>query len=137
MRIPTTPETVSTYLSAHGGADLLAAGPFNDPAALVHYFETHRPSEEAKPLGHHNLEYLTAVVSCIEVMDSQLYEHYRFMVDLFREGVFRAPREEMLSYPSWNDLRLRGVRLGILPADLYGNDRPVPHIGQVVKGGKA
>ena len=72
---------------------------------------------------------LYALLDCIGVMDERLYEHYRALIDLFREGVFRAPREKLLAYPSWNELRDNGVRLGLLSPDLYGKKLPQPHLG--------
>ena len=71
------------------------------------------------------------------VTDERIYEHYRALADLFRAGVFRAPREQLLSSPAWTSVTEKGIRLGLLPEDLYGADRPVPHVGvPVLSSGK-
>ena len=124
------PSSVSAFLSAHGGEALLSNGDLPDLAGIVRVFQSAAPSPESDPLSHENLAYLTALADCVESMDERLYEHYRALIDMFRAGVFRAPRSQLLSYPSWNPLREKGVALGILPGDLYGDQRPVPHVGK-------
>ena len=122
------PASVTAFLTAHGGEQLAADG-LTDLSALVRLFQEAAPSADADPLSHSSLKYLTALIDCIGVMDERLYEHYRALIDLFRAGVFRAEREKLLAYPSWNALREKGVRLGVLPEDLYGETLPRPHIG--------
>lgn len=135
------PSSVTSFLGAHGAAPLAESG-LSDLPALVQAFRENAPAEDSDPLSQENLTWLTALLDCIDVMDECLYEHYRAMIDLFRAGVFRAPREKLLAYPSWNGLREKGVRLGILPADRYGRELPRPHQGvpeaylQIGKGGR-
>ena len=129
MRTNSIPSPVADYLKSHGAVSLLEGG-LEDLAALVRLFQDTAPSPDADPLSQENLTFLTAVLDAISVLDECLYEHYRALIDLFRAGVFRAPREKLLAYPSWNGLRVKAVRLGILPGDLYGQDRPRPHIAQ-------
>lgn len=128
MQSKSIPSTTAAFLAAHG-AEALAKNGLDDLAALVRVFRDSVPSEESAPLSQENLTFLTAVIDCLDVMDERLYEHYRALIDLFRDGVFRAPREEMLAYPSWNAIREKGVQLGVLPEDLYGKNRPHPHLG--------
>ena len=98
-------------------------------AELVRVLRESAPPSDSDPLSQENLTWLTAVLDCLTVMDERLYEHYRAMIDLFRAGVFRADREKLLAYPSWNALRIKGVQLGFLPEDLYGEKRSRPHLG--------
>ena len=128
MFVRPVPPTVSGFLNAHGGSSL-AAEDATDLSALVCLFRDSAPSEDSNPLSQENLTWLTAVLDCISIMDERLYEHYRAMIDLFRAGVFRAPREKLLAYPSWNSLREKGVRMGLLPEDRYGKNLSRPHLG--------
>ena len=100
-----------------------------DPAATVRAIRESMPGEEEDPLSDGNLEWMTAILACIGEMDERIYEHYRAMIDLFRGGIFRAPREKLMADARWDSLRERAVRMGILPEDLYGTDRPGPHVG--------
>lgn len=124
------PPSVSAFLDARGGA--------RDPAGIVRVFRSAAPAADTDPLSQENLDYLTLLADCAGVMDERIYEHYRAIADLFRAGVFRAPREELLSRPAWNGIREKGVRLGFLPEDLYGFELPVPHVGrpELAGGGK-
>ena len=122
------PSTVTAFLTGHG-AEKLAGDGLTDLYALVRVFREAAPSADSDPLSQENLTWLTAVLDCLTVMDERLYEHYRAMIDLFRAGVFRADREKLLAYPSWNALRIKGVQLGFLPEDLYGEKRSRPHLG--------
>ena len=124
----TPPASVISFLNAHGGSRLTEEGA-SDLPALVRLFREAAPPAESNPLSQENLTWLTAALDCIGVMDERLYEHYRAMIDLFRAGVFRAPREKLLAYPSWNSLREKGIRLGLLPEDLYSKNLPGPHLG--------
>ena len=128
MQSKSIPSSVSAFLAAHG-ASSLAADKLENLAALVRVFRDATPPADSDPFSQENLSYLTAVLDYIGIMDERLYEHYRALIDLFREGIFRAPREKLLAYPSWNGLREKAVRLGILPEDLYGRDLPRPHLG--------
>ena len=128
MQSKSIPSTVASFLEAHGAAGLAADG-LTDLHALVCVFRDAVPPEGSDPFSQGNLSYLTALLDCISVMSEELYEHYRALIDLFRAGVFRAPREKLLAYPSWNALREKGVRMGLLPEDLYGNNLPQPHLG--------
>ncbi|MBQ9252884.1 MAG: hypothetical protein IJ188_09645 [Clostridia bacterium] len=123
------PSTVSAFLAAHG-AEQLAANGLEDLAALVRVFQEAAPAADSDPLSQDHLAYLTAVLDCLEVLNEQLYEHYRALIDIVREGVFRAPRERLLAYPSWNGLRLKAVAMGFLPEDQYGQNLPQPHLGR-------
>ena len=122
------PSAVSGFLSSHGEKEAARSG-LDDPAALVRAFRNAASTEDADPLSREQKAYLTAVLDCIEVMDERLYEHYRALIDLFRAGVFRAPRERLLFSPAWAELLQKGVRMGLLPEELYGESRPRPHIG--------
>ena len=122
------PSAVSDFLSSHGGAEAVRSG-LDDPASLVRAFRNAAPSVDADPLSRDLRAYLTAVLDCIEVMDEQLYEHYRALIDVFRAGIFSAPREKLLTSRSWNSLCGKGVQMGLLPEDLYGKTIPHPHIG--------
>ena len=128
MSSKSIPSTVSAFLKAQG-AEQLAADGLSDLTVLVRVFRDAAPSEDSDPFSQQNLTWLTALLDCISVMDERLYEHYRALIDLFRAGVFRAPREKLLAYPSWNDLREKAVHLGLLAPDLYGKDLPRPHLG--------
>lgn len=128
MQSKSIPSSVSDFLAAHG-ASSLAADKLENLAALVRVFRDATPPADSDPFSQENLSYLTAVLDYIGIMDERLYEHYRALIDLFREGVFRAPREKLLAYPSWNELRDKGVRLGLLSPDLYGKKLPQPHLG--------
>ena len=128
MQNKSIPSTVTAFLTAHGGSRLAADDSAN-LAALVSLFRGAAPAEDSDPLSQENLTWLTAIIDCLSVMDEQLYEHYRALIDLFRAGVFRADRKRLMAYPSWNGLREKGVQMGILPADLYGHSRPRPHVG--------
>lgn len=121
------PASVAAFLKAHGAEDL-PAGDQTDLAALVRLFAENAPAEDSDPFSQENLTWLTAMLDCIGVMDERLYEHYRALIDLFRAGVFRAPREKLLAYPTWLPLREKAVRMGLLPEDLYGRDLPRPHV---------
>ena len=122
------PTTVTEFLAAHGGSRLAEDG-YSDLAALVSVFRDAAPDPDSDPLSQENLTWLTAIADCLGVMDERLYEHYRALIDLFRAGVFRAPRERLLSSPAWTGLLQKGVRMGLLPEELYGESRPRPHIG--------
>ena len=122
------PSSVSAFLAARGGA--------RDPAEIVRVFRSAAPAGDADPLSQENLAYLGLLADCVGAMDERLYEHYRALADLFRAGVFRAPRAELLSRPAWNEVREKGVSLGLLPEDLYGFPLPVPHIGRPERSGK-
>lgn len=128
MQSNVIPPTINEFLAAHGGTRLAGDG-FTDPAALVSLFREARPASGSDPLSPENRVWLSAVADCIGVMDERLYEHYRAMIDLFRNGVFRTDREKLLSSSSWDAVREKGIHLGILPAELYGQERPCPHVG--------
>ena len=100
-----------------------------DPAATVRAFRESMPEKTENPLSDGNLKWLEAILACLEEMDERIYEHYRAMIDLFRRGIFRAPREDLTTDARWDSLREKAVRMGILPEDLYGTDRPEPHVG--------
>ena len=123
------PTTVTEFLAAHGGSRLIEDG-LSDMAALVSVFRDAAPDPDSDSLSQENLTWLTAIADCLGVMDERLYEHYRALIDLFRAGIFRTERKKLLAYPSWNGVREKGVQLGILPADLYGQQLPRPHLGQ-------
>ena len=122
------PSSVISFLTGIGAGPQAEAG-LDDLPGLVRAFREAAPDPDSNPFSQQNLSYLTALLDCIGVMDERLYEHYRALIDLFREGVFRAPREKLLAYPSWNELRDKGVRLGLLSPDLYGKKLPQPHLG--------
>ena len=128
MSVKSLPSSSVQFLKAHGAEQAAAAG-ISDPHGLVQAFRDTAPAPDSDPLSQEHLQYLTAVLDCIGVLDEQLYEHYRALIDLFRAGVFRAPLNTLLAYPTWNELREKGVRLGLLAADLYGKDLPRPHPG--------
>ena len=69
------------------------------------------------------------VTGKICVIGSELKEDA--LADLFRRTFFSPAREKVLEDPAWAALAVRGVKLGLLPADLYGESRPVPHVGRV------
>lgn len=122
------PLTVSAFLSTHGGEDLARSG-LSDLPALTRFFRLSSPSADSDPLSEENLAFLTAVLDCAGIMNEQLYEHYRAMADLFREGILRAPRAALLAAPAFDRLRTKAVRLGFLPGDLYGEAPSLPHLG--------
>ena len=122
------PSAVSGFLSSHGEKEAARSG-LDDPAALVRAFRNAASTEDADPLSREQKAYFTAVLDCIEVMDERLYEHYRALMDVFRAGIYRAPREKLLACRSWNALRGKGIRMGLLPEDLYGKTLPRPHPG--------
>ncbi len=128
MQVKTVPSSVSSFLKAHGG-DSPAEYRSDHLGEVVRVFRDSAPAKDSDPLSQENLIWLTALLDCISVTDEQLYEHYRALVDLFRAGVFRAPREKMLACPSWNALREKAVLLGLLSDDLYGKTLPRPHPG--------
>ena len=132
------PASVAAFLSAHGGESLLS-GDLADLAAIVKVFQQSRPVLDSDPLSEENRIWLSVLADCVAVTDERIYEHYRALVDLFRAGIFRAPREQLLRTPAWGGVAEKGIRLGLLPEDLYGADRPVPHVGVPVladgKGG--
>lgn len=122
------PAAAAGFLAARGEADL--AGGFREKLpALVRFFRENAPSSEAAPLSPARLEYLTALLSCLSAMDEQLYEHYRALADLFRDQVFRLPREELLADSAWDSLRKEAVALRFLSEELYGETPSRPRIG--------
>ncbi len=133
------PSTVREYLTAHGEGRP-AEDVLKEPAALVSLFRKTAPPPDSDPLSGEALGWVTAAADCLGVMDERLYEHYRALTDLFRAVMFRAEREKLLASPAWNAVREKGVLLGILPEELYGQDRPRPHAGssdayRALKGG--
>lgn len=130
------PSSVAAFLSARGDKSLLS-GDLANLAAIVKIFQQARPGLDSDPLSEENRAWLSVLADCIAVTDERIYEHYRALADLFRAGVFRAPREQLLSSPAWTSVAEKGIRLGLLPEDLYGADRPVPHVGvPVLSSGK-
>ena len=128
MQKKSIPSSLAGFLTAKGQQQLAEDG-LSDLAGLVRVFRESAPSKDSNPFSQENLTYLTALLDTIGVMDERLYEHYRALIDLFREGIFRAPRKELLAYPSWTALREKAVHLGLLPMELYGQNRPMPHVG--------
>ena len=126
------PSSVVSFFTVRGKEPLLSADP-PDLAAIVRVFGEARPGPDSDPLSDENLVFLSAAADCIGAMDERIYEHYRALIDLFRAGVFRAPRERLLSSPAWTGLLQKGVRMGLLPEELYGESRPRPHIGARVQ----
>ena len=122
------PASVAAFLSARGGESLLS-GDLADLPAIVKIFRQARPTPDSDPLSGENRAWLSVLADCVTCTDDRMYEHYRALADLFRAGIFRAPREQLLSDPAWSGVAEQGVRLGLLPEDLYGSARPVPHVG--------
>lgn len=66
-------------------------------AQLVEYFRTACPLDQAG---------LTTLIGCIAECSEAIYEHYRALIDLFRQEIRRIqPDEETI---------LKGIALGIL-----------------------
>ncbi|MBR2822782.1 MAG: hypothetical protein IKE24_03760 [Clostridia bacterium] len=131
MQVNRFPPSVAAFLAAGGGEDLLKDETHPDLAGLVRFFRGAEPAPAPDPLSPARLEWAGLLLEAIEAIDQRIYEHYRAMADLFR-GAFLLPgRESLLAVPSWAALAARGVRLGLLPADLFGENRPAPHIGGV------
>ena len=137
MRKNMFPDSVMRFLADRGGESLFSGGD-PDPAAIVRFFRSTVPPEASDPLSPENLAWLSVLADCIGAMDERIYEHCRALIDLFRAEIFRAPRERLLSDPAGLGVAEKGLRLGILPGDLYGKDLPVPHIGfpVLMYGGK-
>ena len=128
MATKTLSPVAARFLADHGAEDLVNQG-MKDLSTLVRVLRESAPPSDSDPLSQENMTYQTVLLDCLSVMDEQLYEHYRALIDLVRNGVFRAPREKLLAYPSWNSVREKGILLGILPEELYGNQLPHPHLG--------
>ena len=122
------PASVAAFLSARGGESLLSGDLANLPA-IVKIFQQARPAADSDPLSEENRVWLSVLADCVACTDDRMYEHYRALADLFRAGIFQASRKQLLSAPAWSAVAEKGVRLGLLPEDLYGPDRPVPHVG--------
>ena len=131
MQVNRFPPSVAAFLSARGGESLLKDEAHPDLAGLVRVFRDAEPASGEDPLSSARLEWATLLADAVEAIDQRIYEHYRALVDLFRGAVFLPDRARVLTDPAWAALALRGVKLGLLPADLYGESRPVPHVGQV------
>ena len=130
MQINRFPPSVVAFLSARGGENLLKDEKHPDLAGLVRVFRDAEPAS-GDPLSAARLEWATLLADAVEAIDRRIYEHYRALADLFRGAFFTPPREKVLADPAWAALALRGVNMGLLPADRYGESRPVPHIGRV------
>ena len=131
MQVNRFPPSVVAFLSAHGGESLLKDKAHPDLAGLVRVFRDAEPGPGPDLLSHARLEWVTLLTDAVEAIDQRIYEHYRALADLFRRAFFAPAREEILADPAWAALAARGVKLGLLPADLYGENRPVPHVGLV------
>lgn len=125
MSIKSLSPAAVAYLKGHGVEN---PQDLTDASALVRALRDAAPTGQ-DPLSQENLNYLTALADCVALVNEQLYEHHRALVDMLREGLFRAPRAQMLAYPSWNSLREKAVRLGVVPEELYGRTLPQPHLG--------
>ena len=131
MQVNRFPPSVVAFLSARGGECLLKDEEHPDLAGLVRVFCDAEPASGVDPLSTARLEWATLLADAVEAIDRRIYEHYRALADLFRGAFFSLSRERVLADPAWAALAVRGVKLGLLPADLYGESRPVPHVGRV------
>lgn len=128
MKFTSLSPALLSFLSAHGLEKEAKEG-LTDLPALVRAFAGSAPAPASDPFSPEALSWDAALLDCIGSMDERLYEHFRALVDLFRAEAFRAPRQALLACPGWADLRLRAVRMGILPEDFFGGDLPRPHPG--------
>ncbi len=127
MRNSQVPGSLAALWEARRG-EAFPAEKEPDPVELVRFFRSADPAAGPDPFSQEHLDYFSALADGIAFADERLYEHYRALVDLFRAGVLRLPREALCSCPAWNPVREKGVRLGLLPPDLYGDPLPVPHV---------
>lgn len=116
---------LSSFLAEHGS--VIVPEHLDELPALVRLFRETEP--EGDTLSLPSLTWLTALLEGISRADERIYEHYRALVDLFRNRLARASRESLLQSPAWSALLEEAVQLGVLREDLYGAFRPVPHVG--------
>ena len=131
MQVNRFPPSVAAFLSAHGGENLLIDETHPDLAGLVRVFRAAEPAPGADPLSPARLEWAALTADAAEAIDQRIYEHYRALADLFRRAFFVPDREALLADAGWAALAVRGVGMGLLPADRFGEIRPVPHVGQI------
>ena len=131
MQVNRFPPSVVAFLAAHGGENLLKDEAHPDLAGLVRVFRDAEPAPGADPLSPARLEWAALLADAVEAIDWRIYEHYRALVDLFRGACFAPDRQALRGDPAWAALAARGVGLGLLPADLYGENPSSPHIGLV------
>ena len=131
MQVNRFPSSTVAFLSARGGEDLPKDALHPDLAGLVRIFRDAEPAREPDLLSAPRLEWAGLLLEAIEAIDQRIYEHYRALVDLFRGACFAPGREAVRANPSWAALAARGVSLGLLPADQFGENLPSPHIGQI------
>lgn len=131
------PDSVCSFLSAHGG-EHLCSGALAEMPEVVRVFRAAAPCGEADPLGPAHLAWLSAMADCISAMDERVYEHVRALMDLFRASVFAAPQDRLSAEDAWRPLLDRGIQLGLLPEDLYGIFPARPHVAvpDLLCGGK-
>lgn len=131
MQVNRFPSSVVAFLSAHGGEDLLKDTLHPDLAGLVRVFRHAEPAPDPDLLSAPRLEWAGLLLEAIEAIDQRIYEHYRALVEMYRAAFFAPGREAVSANPAWAALAARGVSLGLLPADLFGENLPSPHIGQI------
>ena len=121
------PESVCSFLSAHGGGHL-CSGALAGMPEVVRVFRAAEPVAEEDPLGPAHLAWLSALGDCVSAMDERIYEHVRALADLFRAALLGAPRNRLLTDASWRQLLDRGVQLCLLPEDVFGSCPARPHL---------
>ena len=80
---------------------------------------------DPEPMGW----YLMALIDCADLMEEQLYEHYRALVDLYRETAPAAPLCGNLMIVR---SVYKGIRLGLLDEDTY--IRPAAKAYEALRG---
>ena len=131
MQVNHFPPSVVSFLSERGGEDLLKDEAHPDLAGLVRVFRAAEPSPVPDPLSPERLAWAALTADAVAAIDRRIYEHYRALADLYRRAFLTPERAAILADPEWAALALRGVKLGLLPADLFGENRPAPHIGLI------
>ncbi len=118
---------LSSFLAEHGA--VIVPEHLDELPALVRFLRETEPPGDV--LSAPSLTWLSALLEGINRTDERMYEHYRALVDLFRSHLTSASREALLQSPAYAALLKNAVQSGVLRADLFGADRPVPHIGEM------